>query len=158
MIEARGTVLRAAGGRAWISVGERPGGCGRCDEPGGCRSAKLAYALKGPKDVFALPDPIGVRAGDEVLIRIEGGAPLRGALASYGLGAVLLLAGAGAGHALASSSVTADLYALGGAAGGLIGAFWINRLLMLSRRWRAGLSVQMIKTIPPCAGQGEGAA
>lgn len=155
MIEARATVLRVAGGRAWVSVSDRPGvGCGRCDEPGGCRSAKIAYALKAPTDVFALPNAIAAQAGEQVLVRIDDGAPLRGALASYGLGVVLLLCGATVGHLLAPPG-GADLYALAGAVGGLLGAVAINRLLLRSRRWRAALSVEMVRSAHPCVAHGE---
>lgn len=145
MIEARATVLRATADRAWVRVGDRPGGCGRCDEPGGCRSAKLAYALKAPTEEFVLPNAIGARAGDEVLIRIADGGPLRGALASYGLGVVLLLVGAGAGHAFSTMTASnADLFALVGASAGLLAAVLLNRLMLRSSRWRGVLGVEMV--------------
>ncbi len=154
MIEARATVLRVAGERAWIRVSDRPGGCGRCDEPGGCRSTKIAYALKAPNKVFSVPNHIAAGVGDEVLVRIEDGAPLRGALASYGLGACLLLVGAILGHAVAPAGA-ADPYALAGGAAGLLAAVLANRLLLRSRAWRAGLQVELVRPGTMCGHHGE---
>ena len=143
MMEARATVLRVAEGRAWVRVSERPGGCGRCDEPGGCRSAKLAYALKAPREVFSLPNLIGAQPGDAVRVRIAEGAALRAALVSYGLAALLLLVGAAGGHMLAGEG-NPDLPALAGAGAGLLLAWAINRLLTRSRLWRGALGVEML--------------
>jgi sigma-E factor negative regulatory protein RseC len=150
MIEARAIVLRIAGDRAWVRVTDRAGGCGRCDEPGGCRSTKIAYALKAPNEVFDVPNRIAAEAGEAVRIRIADGAPLRGALASYGLGVCLLLVGATVGHVLAPSG-SADPYALAGGALGLAAAAVANRLLLRSRGWRSALQVEMVREAAACA-------
>jgi len=154
MIEARAIVLRVAGERAWVRVIDRAGGCGRCDEPGGCRSTKIAYALKAPNEMFELPNRIAAEAGEAVRIRIADGAPLRGALASYGLGACLLLAGAGVGHSLAPTG-GADAYALAGGVIGLAVAAIAGRLLLRSRSWRSDLQVEMVRDAHECALHGE---
>lgn len=140
MIEARARVLAAADGRARVRVIDREEGCGRCDEPGGCRSIKLAYAIRPARSEFDVPDEIGVAAGDEVVLRMADGSALRGALAGYGLGAVLMLAGAMAGLAIGGGDGAAVL----GAAAGLTLAFVLNRVLHRSRRWRGRLHVEML--------------
>lgn len=140
MIEARARVLAAADGRARVRVIDREEGCGRCDEPGGCRSIKLAYAIRPARSEFDVPDEIGVAAGDEVVLRMADGSALRGALAGYGLGAVLMLAGAMAGLAIGGGDGAAVL----GAAAGLTLAFVLNRVLHRSRRWRGCLHVEML--------------
>lgn len=150
MIEARAVVLSVEGDHAWVRIETRPGGCGRCDEPGGCRSAKLAYALKAPQDVFRVPDTIGAAPGDRVLIRMEDGAPLQGALASYGLGATLLVAGAALGHGLAAPGHE-DAFALLGGVLGLVLAFAANRALHRSRRWRQALTMGLTRDESPCS-------
>src|SRR5690606_7499437 len=119
---------------------DREEGCGRCDEPGGCRSVKLAYAIRPARSEFELRDEIGVSVGDEVVLRMADGSALRGALAGYGLGAVLVLLGAMAGLAVGGGDGAAVL----GAVAGLIMAFVLNRVLHRSRRWRGGLRVQML--------------
>lgn len=150
MIEATATVLRVEHGRAWVKVSDRQEGCGRCDEPGGCRSVKIAYALRPPVDTFSVPDSLGVAVGDELNLRIEDGAALRGALASYGLAVVLLLAGAAAGHTLAGPGQN-DLFALVGGAGGIALAFVANRVLQKSRRWRGGLRIELAPKRSHCS-------
>lgn len=149
MIEAKGVVVRVEDGRAWVKVSDRDEGCGRCDEPGGCRSVKLAYAFKKPNETFSVPDPIGVQVGERVRVRMDDGAPLRGAMASYGMGAALLVAGAALGHVLAPVG-NHDLAAVGGAAAGLAAAFAINRILYRSRRWRQMLHIDLARDEGDC--------
>lgn len=147
MIEARAVVVSVANGQARVRVIDRQEGCGRCDEPGGCRSVKLAYAIRPPASEFSLPDTLGVAVGDEVALTLPDGASLRGALVSYGLGAVALIAGAGLGQVLGGT----DGWALGGALVGLLSAFVLNRVLHRSRRWRGGLRVEMSRPGAVCA-------
>lgn len=150
MIEAAAVVERVENGLAWVRISDRAGGCGRCDEPGGCRSTKIAYALKAPNEVFSLPDSLGVMPGERIVIALDSGAPLRGALASYGLGTVLLVLGALAGSALAPRGVNVDLLTLGGSAIGLTLAVVLNRVLFRSRRWRNTFQMQMVRDSGRC--------
>lgn len=155
MIEANAVVTRLDGEHAWVRVSAASGGCGRCDEPGGCRSIGLAYALKAPEKAFRLPNRIGAEIGEHVRIRVDGRMPLRGALAIYGTGVALLIAGAAIGHSIAPAS-TQDLFAVMGALGGLAGCALLNRALLRSRRWRRGFEVEMSKDLPsnsPCTGK-----
>lgn len=147
MIEARAVVVAVADGLARVRVVDRQEGCGRCDEPGGCRSVKLAYALRPPASEFSLPDTLGVRVGDEVALQLQDGASLRSALVSYGLGAVLMIVGAAGGQWLAGS----DPAALAGAVAGLVLAWAVNRGLHRSRRWRGSLRVEMTRPGALCA-------
>ncbi|ATE59774.1 Fis family transcriptional regulator [Thauera sinica] len=142
-MEAFARVQRIEGDRLWLKVNDAGGGCGRCDEPGGCRSVRIAHAFGRRADEFALPSYDGARVGDRVRISISDGAPLKAALCSYGLGAVLLVAGAAAGTALAAAGA-ADLPAAAGAVAGLGLAAAINRLLSRSRRWRSGLGMEVV--------------
>lgn len=147
MIEARAVVVAVADGAARLRVVDRQEGCGRCDEPGGCRSVKLAYAIRPPVSEFSLPDTLGVKVGEEVGLRMQDGGSLRSALSSYGLAAVLLIVGAACGQWLAGG----DAAALGGALVGLLAAFVIHRVLHRSRRWRSALQVEMVRPEALCA-------
>lgn len=149
MIEANGVVTRLEDGDAWVRVDRSSGGCGRCDEPGGCRSIGLAYALKTPDDEFRLPNRIGAQVGEGVSIRIDERMPLRGAFATYGLSVALLIGGAALGHSLAPAAGE-DLFAFVGGVGGLAAAIGVNRVLLRSGRWRRSLDVELAK------GQGAG--
>lgn len=140
MIEASALVVATAGDRMTVRVSDRPGGCGRCDEPGGCRSAKLVHAMGEPNAMFDVPNPISARVGERVMIRIEDGAPLRGALASYGLGTLFLLLGAVVGHVVGGD----DLCTLLGVLSGLAIAVLCNRVLHRSRRWRRSFGLHVV--------------
>lgn len=142
-MEAVARVQRIEGDRAWLMVIDAGGGCGRCDEPGGCRAVQITRAFGLPRDEFTLPCEAGVAVGDRVRIRIAEGAPLRAALLSYGLGVMLLLAGAAAGSGFGSAA-NADLPAAMGSAAGLLLAFLVNRLLARSRSWRNGLRMELV--------------
>ncbi|MDR1064725.1 MAG: SoxR reducing system RseC family protein [Azoarcus sp.] len=94
MIEAKAVVIRAGEGKAWARLAEHRGGCGHCDEPGGCHAPRFAEMFKNGDAVFSVDDPLGLRVGERVKVVIDDGLPLRAAMASYGLGTALVLAGA----------------------------------------------------------------
>ena len=142
MMEAFAHVERIEHGRAWLRLSSRGGGCGRCDEPGGCRSVQLTHVLGAPRDLFALPTRPDIRVGDRVRITIPEGAPLQAALLGYGLGVLLLLIGAALGVASGDGAAD-DLRALVGALTGLTLSFVLNRLLARSRRWRTRLQMEL---------------
>lgn len=149
MIEAAAEVISVNHGQARVRVLDRQDGCGRCDEPGGCRSVRVAYAIRPPRSEFSLPDALGVTPGERVTLRMQDGAALGGALASYGLGAILLIAGAAAAFLLVPGA--GDLHALSGALAGLALAVLLNRILHRSRRWRGALRIEMVRASErPC--------
>jgi sigma-E factor negative regulatory protein RseC len=150
MIEARAVVVDVADGVARVRVIDRQEGCGRCDEPGGCRSVKLAYAIRPPASEFSLPDTLGVAPGDEVALQLRDGASLRGALVSYGVGAVMLVLGALLGQWLAPAG-SGEAWSIVGAVLFLLMAVMLNRLLHRSRRWRGALRVEMSRPGVSCA-------
>ena len=133
-MQAMAQVLRVEAGRAWLRVTDAGGGCGRCDEPGGCRSVQITQAFGLPKAEFVLPTALELRAGDKVVISIPDGAPLKAALASYGLGVVLLVAGAALGSVWSADGTGDFGAALGGLAGFLF-AFVFIRVLFRSGGW-----------------------
>lgn len=149
MIETPAEVIRVAGGRVWVRLSERQGGCGRCDEPGGCRSMRITDTFGKPDDVFSLESDLGVRVGERVRIAIVEGAPLRAALLSYGLAAVMMLVGAGVGTLLVP--VQTDAAAALGMVAGLVFSYVVNRLLARSRNWRKGLNMTLLPDSQACA-------
>lgn len=151
MMEAYARVQRIDRGLAWLKISDNGAGCGRCDEPGGCRAVRITNAFGLPRHEFSLPYRDGTTVGDRVRITIPDGAPLRAALASYGLGVVLLLCGAAAGTTLGDPGA-ADLHGALGAVAGLALALLVNRLLARSRRWRGGLTMELVTEVA-CAQQ-----
>src|SRR5690606_30288732 len=108
-MQARARALRGETDLAWLELSDTAGGCGRCDEPGGCRSVQVSHVFGGPDKVFALPMSFPVKPGDKVVISIPDGAPLSAALAAYGLATLLLLAGAAIGSVVGGDG-RADLF------------------------------------------------
>ena len=142
MIEIRAEVETIAGERMRVRLLERPGGCGRCNEPGGCQSLSLTQAFGSPRDRFEVPNTPDARVGDMVRLRIDEQVPLYGALLSYGLGAVALVIGAAVGQALAPTG-SGDGWAVAGALAGAALVWVLHRVLMRSRRWRGALHVEV---------------
>lgn len=149
MIEAQAIVVDVGDGQVQVRVSDRQDGCGRCDEPGGCRSIRIAHAFKAPQEVFRVTDTLGLKKGDRVLVSMDDGAPLRGAIVSYGLGAVLLVVGAGLGHMWGGVGLE-DVSALVGAASGLVLAIVVNRLLHFSRTWRNAMQIALVRGESAC--------
>lgn len=143
MMEARARILRVENGRAWLAVTDKQGGCGRCQEPGGCGSVQIAQAFGMPKGEFVLPADDRFAVGDMVVVSVPDGAPLRAALVSYGLATLLLVAGAALGGAIGASA-NADVFAFGGGLAGLALAWGINRVLPRSRNWRQSLHMELV--------------
>lgn len=143
-MEALAEVLALDGNRLRVKVRDAGTGCGRCDEPGGCRSLRLTHAFGAPCSEFQLKAPSGlnVQVGDQVRIRIAEGAALKAALAAYGLGAAALLGGGALAHWLWPAA--GDLATLSGAVGGLLLAVASNRVLMRSRRWRGQFQLELL--------------
>ena len=152
MIEAPAEVVRVAPGRVWVRLAAQAGGCGRCDEPGGCRSMKITQAFGGTDRLFALPDRLGLQPGERVRITMADGAPLGAALASYGLGAACAVLGALTGAALVSGA--SDAAAAAGALAGLALAYGANRVLMRSQHWRARLAMEVRRDDGHCVRRG----
>jgi sigma-E factor negative regulatory protein RseC len=149
MIQIAAVVERVDGGDAWVRVRNRTSGCGRCDEPGGCRSSGLTYPFKAPTDLFRMRNGVGAKVGDMVNLRVDTRAPLRGALLGYGLAAVFLVVGAALGT-LFSPVGSEDLVALFGAVTGLLSAFGLSRWVMQRPGVRGELGVEMT-TASECA-------
>lgn len=134
MIAVRAVVVRAGEGKISAKLLENQGGCGHCDEPGGCHAPQFADLFKGGEHVFTLDDPIGLAEGERVKLVVDDGQPLRAALASYGLGTALVLVGAAFGVWLAPLA-RADIGAGIGAALGATATVWVLQ-------WRARRGVQ----------------
>ncbi|MDR2031717.1 MAG: SoxR reducing system RseC family protein [Azoarcus sp.] len=126
MIAARAVVVRVGDGKIWARLTEHQGGCGHCDEPGGCHAPRFAEMFKGGERVFSVDDPLGLCVGERVKVLIDEGLPLRAAMASYGLGTALVLAGALLGVWLAPPA-WADAASGAGAVVGILATVFVLR-------------------------------
>lgn len=143
MIEARGTVVGLSGDRLKVRVDPGRGGCGRCNEPGGCGGTQLSGLFGPTRNEFEISNSIGARNGDEVVLCISEGASLKSALVGYGLPVVLVIAGAAMGTAAAGRGAE-DLSALAGALGGIVLAFPLGRWLRRRAGWTSGLELRRV--------------
>lgn len=150
MTSVRATVLRVEDGQLWLRLEDRPAGCGRCDEPGGCRSTRLADIFKPHGDVLRIADSLGGRVGDQVIIRVREGTPLRAALLGYGLPVVLMVVMAGLMQRMAPFAAP-DGNALTGLVGGLLIGMLAARRFMKGR-WHQGLTVVPADAVLPDCG------
>lgn len=100
------------------------GGCRACGHGSSCGVGQIAKGL--PATVLRVPATRQLRAGEAVTVSV----PVRGmtisAVLGYVLPAVALLVGAGVGHAVAGTDVSAVL----GAGAGFLGAMFAGRLAM----------------------------
>lgn len=116
MIEQRGRVLRAEGGRAQIAP-DPDRSCGSCATQGGC-STKWLTALFPKRDLtFVVDNRIGARPGDAVVVGVDEQLLQRSSLLLYALPLAGLLAGGVLGESV--FSMLGAHPELGGVLGGL---------------------------------------
>lgn len=118
-------VLRIEGAVAVVAVDATGAGCGRCDEPGGCRSGLLSQMFHAPVREFHVPNEIGARAGEMVLIRLATGGLARWSLTAYLLPVLAVVVGAALGASIAGEGSFRNGGAVGGSLVGLVFAAWL---------------------------------
>lgn len=142
-MENHGIVIRLEGNQAIVEIRPPDGGCGRCHETGGCGSNLLNESLRPKKlNQYRLPNTLGAKPGDAVILTLPEGALLRAACLAYLFPAILLILGAALGKYLSPD----PLASLSGAAAGLLTALLILRLLQKTPA-RHGLFTQASPTL-----------
>lgn len=118
MTESEAIVTRLEGGYAWLEILDRPSGCGKCESAGSCG---------GSGSFQRVPNAVGARVGDHVLVGVADGAILTAAVVSYAVPLATTLGGAIAGGGLGG-----EVVAVAGAVLGLL-IGWLS-LRFLDRR------------------------
>ncbi len=116
MIEERGLVLRADGGRAQIAP-DPDRSCGSCAAQGGCSTKWLTALFPRRELTFFVDNRIGARPGDAVIVGVDEQLLQRSSLLLYALPLAGLLAGGMLGESVFSMLGTQP--ELGGILGGL---------------------------------------
>lgn len=144
-------VVRLEGAAAVVALEADGGGCGRCNEPGGCRSGLLSQMFHTPSREFSVPNEIDARAGETVLIRLSTGGLARWSLTAYLFPVFAVLIGAALGASTAGESYSRDGGAICGSLVGLFFAAWliISRLAPTSVSTGPRL-VRLGDDIPSC--------
>jgi sigma-E factor negative regulatory protein RseC len=106
---------------------ENGGGCGRCNEPGGCRSGLIAGMFAPGPRTYRIANTIRAQAGQRVLVCLPDGAVLRSAIAGYLVPVLGVVLGAVLGHAAAGTDPATALGAVTGLGLGLLSNLWWRR-------------------------------
>lgn len=115
-------------------------GCGRCHETGGCGGINLAQPICSKPKSLLVPDSLGLRLHDRVLVSVPDVMLSRGATRAYLIPLLLLFAGSLLGAFFLPAltpmawQLTSDVGAIAGAGIGLVLAWW-----QLQRVQRDGL-------------------
>lgn len=93
MTEIQATVIASDGAYAIVQT-EQQGGCGRCNEPGGCGGNNLVQMMCSSSRQYRVLNPDGAVVGDVVTVSIADGVVGRSALIVYGIPLVFLFVAA----------------------------------------------------------------
>ena len=108
---------------------EVSGGCGRCNEPGGCGGVSLAQPLCSKPKSMVVKDPLGLKVGDSVRVAIPDDLLARGITRTYVIPLLLFFAGSVLGAVAlpvllpVQWDISRDVGAMIGAGVGLIAAW-----------------------------------
>lgn len=151
MIEAHGVVLEVDRGFALVET-ERQVGCGHCAS-GGCATGNVSKLFGAGRRQFKVLNQVDAKPGDRVVVGIEDGALLKGALGVYVLPLALLVAGGVAGSALAPTPGIQEAYSIAGSALGLAaGILWVRFFSAINRANRRFQPFILEKRAAPQAG------
>jgi sigma-E factor negative regulatory protein RseC len=133
-------IMRLDGAVAIVAVDVENGGCGRCDQPGGCRSAVLTQMFRQRSCEFSVPNRIGARVGDRVVLRLPAGSLARWSLTMYLVPVLAVLIGAGLGIFCVGNASFRNVGAISGSLVGLAVCWIVFRLVPTS----VGTGPQMV--------------
>lgn len=146
-VDNEGLVVELDADMATVEV-IKTGGCGHCDEPGGCGNTMLAQMRPNHPRRYRVPNDIGARLGDKVIVSVPEGTVLHAVTHVYAVPLACLVAGVGVGTLFGG-----ELPALAGGAAGLLLAY-----LLLKRRAAAQnqprLSMRVWEERGSCANRG----
>ena len=148
MIETQAVVVEVQNSVTYVEA-KSPSGCSSCSTDKGCATLTLSKIFNSKPRQYRVLNLIDAKVGDAVVIGLQEGALLKGAISVYLLPLALLVAGALAGH-YAGPDTGSDAYAVVGAGLGMIaGVAWLKFFTA-----RISLNSQfhpliLRKTIPP---------
>lgn len=161
MLEEQALVVARCGeDQVWVET-ERQTSCGGCAARGACGTGVLAQVLGRRSSRVRALDPIGVEAGERVVIGLQDGALVRGSMAVYAVPLLALIGAAVFGEYLASRLLIANpepFSVAAGLAGLVAGLLWVRRFtarICDDRRYQPVIlrRVQTAAWSAPLAGQ-----
>lgn len=124
MIEEKARVLSVEAGLAWVETTRRSS-CSGCSASSGCGTSVVAGIFGERRNRLQVRDPIGVEAGDQVVIGIADSALTRASLLAYLLPLATLMLSA---FAAQTAGAGEEMVALVGILGLAIGLLVTGRL------------------------------
>lgn len=119
MIEEQAVVVQVEGDRAYLQI-ERNQPCGLCGTSKGCGLSLWGQVFSRRQGRLSMPNSLQLSAGDRVVIMMEEGALLVGALTAYLIPLLMVCLGGFFGAAQGVSRIESDLYGAAGAVVGLL--------------------------------------
>jgi sigma-E factor negative regulatory protein RseC len=123
VLEAQARVVAVEPGYVWVES-ERRSACGQCDSGGSCGVSTLGKLFGGRSVHLRVADPLGVRAGDDVVIGLSERGLVAAALAAYLLPLAAMLAAALLGARLGYGQLAQAVLSVAG----LVAGLWLARL------------------------------
>lgn len=133
----KAVVLRVEGGSTLVKVGG-DGGCGRCNEAGGCGGDVLGKLFGGRCGSYRVETDQPLAPGAEIVVAVGPRAPLLAAALAYGIPLLGVLLGAAVG-AQRSGDAGAVLGAIVGLVSSSAVSMWLTR-----RKLAGGLAVRVV--------------
>lgn len=119
MIEEQAIVVRIESDRAYLEI-ERSQPCGLCGTTRGCGMSLWGRLFSHRQGSLSMLNTLQLSIGDRVVIAMEEGVLMAGALIAYVIPLVLVCAGGFMGASQGVSRVESDLYGVAGAVIGLL--------------------------------------
>lgn len=142
MIEERARVVAVDGDSVLLQT-QRQSSCGSCEVKSGCGTSVLAGIVGQKVTQLKLPNTLGAKPGDEVLLGMAENALVTGSLLVYMIPLVMLLLGALTGELLATQlGMDAELMPVVGGALGFVLAILLVRGVL--HRTAIGLQMQPV--------------
>ena len=142
MIEERARVVAVDGDSVLLQT-QRQSSCGSCEVKSGCGTSVLAGIVGQKVTQLKLPNTLGAKPGDEVLLGMSENALVTGSLLVYMIPLVMLLLGALSGELLATRlGMDAELMPVVGGALGFVLAILLVRGLL--QKTATGLQMQPV--------------
>ena len=127
MIEESARVVSVEDGIAWVET-LRKSACDHCEANKGCGTATLSKVLGQSRTHVKVLNPVGAKAGEQVIIGIEEKALVRGSMVIYAVPLISMIVFALGGEALKPFISSGDgLTVLAGILGLAVGFGWVRR-------------------------------
>jgi len=123
MVEAQGQIVKIDGDFVWVET-EIKSGCNRCSARSGCGTGILSGVLGRRRPQLRVPNSLGAKVGEAVVVAVEESGVVTGSLLLYLLPLFMMIFGAVTGDTLSGEGGAIILAALG-----LMSGFWVAKVL-----------------------------